>query len=250
MEALGPAGVLVAGGLVVVVLVLLARAFQRQREEGLAEAARRLGLQFVPGCVDGGDSLGCLVGLFGGRPDSQMAVIEPLDGFDPFGRGDSRRASNLVWGNRGEFEWRCFDYQYSTGSGKNRTTHTFGIAAARLPLWFAGLQIRPESVFDRLGAIVGWKDIQFEMEEFNRRYFVTSPNAEEAYGILHPAAMEYLLQTRPRHWQLRGPFIVMMDTGSISGAEVEAVIADVEGLVALLPPYLSQDLRLRSSNGG
>lgn len=250
IEALGPVVVIGAVLLVVIAFVALSNYLQRKREENLAAAAERLGLGFTPGIVDGGDPLGCLVGLFGGGARPNASLIAPLEGFAPFGRGDSRRASNLLAGRRGEIEWQCFDYQYSTGSGKNRSTHHFGIAAARVPMGFSGLTIRPESVFDRIGSLVGWKDIQFEMEEFNRRYFVTSPEPEEAYGILHPTAMEYLLGLPPRDWQLRGTCVVLMQSGVYSGEELGRVIADVEGLLELIPAYLAQDLRGRSTYSG
>ncbi|MCB8932579.1 MAG: DUF3137 domain-containing protein [Fimbriimonadaceae bacterium] len=250
LESLGPAAVVGAGVLVVVAILLFANHLQRLRQERLAEVARLLGLDFIPGVVDGGDPFGCLMGLFGGGGTARASIIARLDGFDPFGRGDSRRASNLLSGRRAELDWQCFDYQYSTGSGKSRSTHHFGIAAATVPMVFAGLQIRPESVLDRVASIVGWKDIQFEMEAFNRRYFVTSPDAQEAYGILHPQAMEFLMGLPPRHWQIKGSRVVLMQSGSYSAEELFRVISDVEDFLKLLPPYLDQDLRARSAYSG
>lgn len=48
-----------------------------------------------------------------------------------FSVGDSRQASDLVRGDRPRFV-EFANYRYTTGSGKNRTTHTWGYVAVRL----------------------------------------------------------------------------------------------------------------------
>lgn len=230
----------VAGALLVVVIALWAARLERMRAERLAEVAGHLGLVFMPGVVDS-DAMGCAP-LFGGAATDSVPVIDALEGFDPFGRGHSKKASHLLTGPRGEAEWQCFDYRFTTGSGKHRRTHTYGIVAARVPWVFAGLEIRPEGVLDRLGAVVGWKDIQFESEQFNRAYFVTSPDPEQAYAILHPEALEMLLQNSPRNWQFRGDMVVLAKQGVHSPEETLRAVADVEGFLGLLPAYVRQDL--------
>ncbi len=54
----------------------------------------------------------------------------PLPGMI-FSIGDSRRASNLVRGTRPRFV-EFANYRYTTGSGKNRSTHTWGYVAVHL----------------------------------------------------------------------------------------------------------------------
>ncbi|MFE7845573.1 hypothetical protein ACFUTX_10340 [Microbacterium sp. NPDC057407] len=64
-----------------------------------------------------------------------MAYVPRVDG--PalpgmiFSVGDSRQASDLVRGDRPRFV-EFANYRYTTGSGKNRTTHTWGYVAVRL----------------------------------------------------------------------------------------------------------------------
>src|SRR5262245_59879135 len=91
----------VAGGF------FFAHLFAEKRRKELEALADRLGLFFAPYCEE---------------------VHERYEGFTPFGSGSSRQSSNLLHGQRGEVQWQLFDYRYTTGSGKQRQTHRYGIA--------------------------------------------------------------------------------------------------------------------------
>lgn len=228
------------GGVVAVVVWLIHQQHKRRVAE-LQAFAEEMGFRFVEGMVDGGGALGCLAGMFGMHQPEQFPLMERYAAFQPFGVGHSRLCSNLLYGRIGELEWAFFDYRYTTGSGKNQTTHNYAVAGVLLPCVFQGMEIRPESFLDRIGSLVGLKDIQFEMEEFNRRFFVTCGDRKFAYDVLHPGAMEWLLARGARHWQFLGTGLVLAESGSWSVAEMRAVIEDVEEFLTLLPEYVRQD---------
>src|SRR5688572_21118669 len=123
----------IAIGVIVIALVAAAK-----RRKALAELAQRIGFTFEADADDGD------------------AAAARYGGFDPFGRGRSRRASNLLRGRRGDVEFELFDYRFTTGSGKNKRTHRYGIVAAHVPMHFHQLRIRPEGIFDKLVSFAGF----------------------------------------------------------------------------------------------
>jgi hypothetical protein len=206
----------------VVAAVLLFSYFaSEQRRKELSSAGERLGLFFAPD-ADG----------------AHMSYIE----FYPFGRGQGQRCTNLLHGQRGELVWEIFDYKYTTGSGKNRQTHNYGIAAARVPMLFRHLQIRPEGWFDKIVAMVGIDDINFESEEFSRRYHVSCDVRKFAYDIIHPQMIEFLLGCPAMHWQIRHDVILIHKGGRFSAHDLERVVEMVEGFFTRIPQYVRQDV--------
>lgn len=101
--------VILFGGIIVVGVVLAVRgvAAGRTRAYRLAHFAQANGMGYTPSFDDPG-----LPGMI-------------------FGRGSSRRSSDLVRGDRPRFV-EFANYRYTTGSGKNRTTHRWGYVAVKL----------------------------------------------------------------------------------------------------------------------
>lgn len=193
-----------------------------RRQKELTALAERLGLFFAP------------------HPDD---AHERYFSFTPMGNGSGKRSSNLVHGKRGDVDWEIFDYKYSTGSGKNRRTHHFGIAAAKVPLRFRKMVIRPEGWFDKVAQMVtGGGDINFESEEFSRRYHVSCDVRKFAYDLIHPRMIEFLMSCPTMHWQLAGDVILLHKRGKFSIVEIERVIAMVEGFLERMPEYVKQDI--------
>ena len=209
----------------IAVVVMIAGFYQaKKRREALTRVAAELGLQFSP---DAGP------GLY-----HQYAAGD----FDPFGQGSSRRAYNLVFGQRGDAYWEIFDYRYTTGSGKNRRTHHYGILAAKVPIGFPPTRIRPEGVFDKLKGFMGFEDINFESEAFSRRYHVYCADRQKAYDLIHPQMIEFLMSIPAIDWQLHGPVVLIARAGTYGPAEIPRVLGAVEQFLALIPQYLRQDL--------
>ncbi len=194
-----------------------------KRRKALEELARRLGFSFESDSFDG---------------DTAAAQYH---GFDPFGRGRARRASNLLRGRRGDVEFELFDYRFTTGSGKNKKMHRYGIIAARVPMHFTKLRIRPEGVFDKLVAFAGFDDINFESHEFSARYHVACDDRQFAYQLIHPQAIEHLLRCPPLHWQLSGGVIVLHRSGAFKPEDMPRAMEAVEGFMKTIPPFVRED---------
>ena len=210
--------VLLVGGVAVAAAV-----FEQRRRKELEAFAGRVGMSFTPG--DAGH------------------VYSRLEDFTPFGQGSSRRASNLLRGRRGEVDWEFFDYRYTTGSGKNRRTHRYGIAVANVGLVFPRMTIRPEGMFDKIASLAGFDDLNFESEAFSRRYHVKGEDRRRVYELIHPRMMEYLLGVPPTHWQFGPGVILLIRGGHYNPAQIEHAIAVVEGFLARVPSFVRDDLR-------
>lgn len=159
---------------------------EKKRREALMALARELGWTFDPSR----DS----------HHDDQYAH------FEIFRRGHSRAAYNTLTGSLEImdhlFEARMGDFIYkvTSGSGKNRRTHTYRFSYIIIHLPFPDvppLLIRPEGLFDKLAGVFGFDDIDFESAEFSRRFHVKSPDRKFAYDVISPAMMEFLLRTNP-----------------------------------------------------
>lgn len=218
---------LIFSALVLIAVLVAVVAYQqaRKRREELSLLARSLGLRFDPYCGD---------------------VHDRYEGFSPFGQGYSRRSSNLLSGRIGQIDWEIFDYHYTTGSGKHRQTHQVGVVAANVPIVFPTMMMRAEGFFDRIASLAGFDDINFESEQFSRRYHVHCDDRKFAYDLIHPQMIEYLLSVEPRHWQMYGTRIVLARSGRYSPGEIAEVFRLIEGFVALIPDYVRQDRGLKA----
>lgn len=141
-------------------------------------------------------SLGC---SFHADDDGRGSAHEHFDVFD---QGHSRRFYNTMTGSVtvGDDTYSVrggdFLYKVTSGAGKNRRTHTY-----RFSYWVVHLawptcpavRIRPENLFDKLAGALGFDDIDFESEEFSRRFHVKSNDKKFAYDLIDPRMMEFLL---------------------------------------------------------
>lgn len=118
-------------------------------------------------------------------------VDPPSTPFDLFQVGRARRASYRMW--REGSPDIVFEYQYTTGSGKNRTTHHRTCAIVDTGLAAPHTEIGPEGFFAGLGRMVGIRDIELESPEFNELYRVTGADERFAITLLDPAMIAWML---------------------------------------------------------
>ncbi len=160
--------------------------------------------------------------------------------------GESDRyAYNIISGSYRNRELRAFDYHYittSTDDKGNRTTthHTFSavIIASTIPL--KPLHIRPEGFFDKIGAVFGFEDINFESAEFSRKYKVTAPDRKWAYDVLHARAIEYLLKLPPFSMQLDSRNVIFWNNKNWDVPQFESAMNIVNDLLEMLPEYVKE----------
>ena len=158
---------------------------EKKRREELAALAERLGFRF--------------------DPNNDSSHDDEYAQFEIFRRGHSRVAKNTLTSTVELFERSCrlvmgdFRYKITSGSGKNRrtTTYNFSYLIVHPPWQTPPLLIRPEGVWDKLKGAFGFDDIDFESDEFSRKFYVQSSDRKFAYDVLHARMMEFLLQNSP-----------------------------------------------------
>jgi len=177
---------IVLGLMAVAVVAYVLWVVERKRRETLQAVAGQLGLQFDP------------------RPDRGL---HRAYGHSVFRKGHSQKGTNNLFGSLAlagyRIQVRMGDFRYVTGHGKNRRTHQISYALFHLP--FVGtpdLLIRRENLGDKLVGGMGFDDIDFESEEFSRKFWVKSGNKRYAYDVIHPAMMEFLLAHTTPHVEI------------------------------------------------
>jgi hypothetical protein len=161
----------------------------------------------------------------------------------PFNVGDSKRATEVL---RGTFESRpalSFTYQWTTGSGKSRTTQHAHVVALGLPTYLPTVEVTPEGLGARLAKLMGVQDIQFESEAFNRAYRVAASDRRVAHAILHPRLMQRLLSPDAlgNAWRIDGTWILSWASGTSDLDRLAARLGLLSGVVRSVPRHVWQD---------
>ncbi len=221
-----------------ILLVLLAAAvvglwiYQRERErrENLQYLAMKLELDFSP---------------------ARDGFHHRRYGHDLFRQGRRRTAWNTLSGVRTvagkPVRVKMGDYRYTTGSGKNARTHKLSYAIFHLP-WVGtpDLLIRREHIGDKLKSGLGFDDINFESEEFSRRFWVKSSDRKYAYDVLHPRMMQLLLDGNERHVEIvRDACLVLDGNRRWPPERFAGCVAWFDDFFGLWPEHLTSRLATR-----
>ncbi|MEN6544783.1 MAG: hypothetical protein ABFE07_01975 [Armatimonadia bacterium] len=206
------------------IVAIAAAVSAKKRRAAWAALAAEMGWQYSPN-----DPFG-----------TRDALTQPL-----FQHGHSRKVSNVVYGQYQGVPIRCFDYRYTVGSGKNSHTYYFTCALLGSPLLFKPLVIRPEGIGDKIGHFLGVHDVQFESDEFNRRYAVQCQDARFAFDVVHARTMELLLSTDGLAVEASGFTVLIHGTSgqarlAFLGQEIRRMLDFGRAFIALLPDYLQQ----------
>jgi hypothetical protein len=184
--------------------------------------------------------------------DPEMQARYP---FDCFREGSNRYAENVCEGRVGEYFVRAFDYHYETKStdSKGRTQthhHLFSAVVVETQFPLKPLSIRTEHLGDKLVGLFGVEDVDFELAEFNREFWVKSPDRRWAFDVLHQESMEFLLGAPRFHLEMQGHWMVARDgTRFEPPREFESALQVATGLLSRLPVSVVRELREIEASG-
>jgi hypothetical protein len=108
----------------------------------------------------------------------------------PFGTGRNRRVAELMVGPAGRWQAASFCYTCTTGQGRRRVEHAYHVVTLALPVRLPALELTSQ-VFGGAEAF-GGSGLEFESEEFNRRWRVEADDPKFASDVLHPRLMARL----------------------------------------------------------
>lgn len=130
---------------------------------------------------------------------------------DPFGllydynfplleTGDGRACENVVWGEWKGLAFRETDYWYyqevSNRKGSVGAYRHFNAVVVDVPLYLPRVTVDPEGIASILAGGIGWRDIQFESGDFNRRFRVRAEDPEFAFKLIDARMMHWMLSTQ------------------------------------------------------
>lgn len=126
-------------------------------------------------------------------PDGDGELLERFGAFKLFNQGRARKMKNVVQGDSGEVKLAIFDYQFTTGHGKQTRTHYQSIISLQSPnLNCPAFTMRPEGMFDKIGSALGFQDIDFESHPtFSKMFVLKSPNEEAVRQYFSPRMLEF-----------------------------------------------------------
>ena len=132
-------------------------------------------------------------------------------GLEIFRLGRSRKASNLIQTACSSGGLRFFDYRYTTGSGKNSSTHNFTLALidcarCRVP----DFDLKPETFIYKLGEAIGFKDIDLPaFPLFSDKYRLTGPDEASVRMFFTPERTAWFERNQGLRVQGSGGFLAL-----------------------------------------
>lgn len=189
--AVVPFVAIVAVAASVVILVVVAHRLEKKRTQAWKALAPTLGLSFV------------------GDDDSLMRRYPQ---FKTLSAGRSPHASNILKGKNNGIDVCLGEFQYVTGSGKNRQTHLHTICIlddAQLDM--PACYLRPQSFFDAIGKIFGGQDIDFVVDlEFSKSFVLQGRNEAAVREHFDPTARAWFVRRRDQGLRLEGAGTALM----------------------------------------
>jgi hypothetical protein len=182
--------------------------FEKKRREALSAVAEELAFQF--------------------RPNGDAELNQLLSGFELFNLGHSRRMTNLLQGKTSDLELNLFDYQYTTGSGKNRTTRTYSIFVARRPgMKLPEFSLAPENFLHKIGSLFGFQDIDFDSHpRFSSRYLLRGSDEEAIRTLFKPKVLDWFEEHGGLTIEAKRDLVVFYKSPRISPTQIRNFMAE------------------------
>lgn len=239
-------GLFVAAIIVIAIFSSIhARKQAEVRQAAMYGLSQRLGLNFQPMIFK--VSTGFWDSVGNSNPAVEQFLV-PFQHMSPFGQGHSHSVKNLITGAYKDFGVTIFDYQYkvTTNNGKSSSTTTYNVqvVSVALPMFLPQFTMQPENFLLAIGEKFGYREIEFESEEFNKRWFVRGQEERTIYDLLHPRAMERMLIASHTRWEFGGNMITVLDTSLQEPPAIERTFHDIADFIALVPKYYRQDRKL------
>ena len=134
---------------------------------------------------------------------------------------------------------QLFEYHYAitSGSGKSRSTKHYHYSCLEMLVGvdLGHVFVRDEHLGDKIGALVGMDDIDFEDAEFSKRFFVKSDDRRRAYELLHTRMMRYLLAHRRQVIHVDGERVFVYRRGRPTAESYAALLGFIEGMLREVP---------------
>jgi hypothetical protein len=196
-------------------LYLTYRIREMPRRDAYRDTARTLGLAFEPTDTRG------LSGL-------PHPLIHRL--------AETRDIAHVLSGTWRGIDVVAFEYRYTSGTNAQGQANVFAYTCAVIPVpssW-PDLVVEPERVPTKVADALGLRDIDMELESFNRAFEVRSSEPRFASALLDARMMEWLMTSAP------AAFGVEIVGGRLLGFVPEVYPWQTESLLVTVKAFLDQ----------
>lgn len=171
------------------------------------------------------------LGLSFSRRDPFRVLDADFHPFLRFGKlPGTQHVENVVWGVRDGREVRAFDYR-RPGEDEIR----YSCAMVRIPDGWPSLLVRRHGALDVARNAAGLQRIEFELEEFNRRFEVRSDDRRQASAVVDQRMIGWLLESDPAlGFQLQDGWLLAW-MPQLPPDELERTLTTVEGFHERIP---------------
>lgn len=154
-------------------LIFAVQKHEKERAERIRTIADEMGLQF--------------------SADGDSVVSDAIGHLRLFNQGQGRKFSNMISGQADDVEIAMFGYRFTTGGGNQRQTHQQSVICFQSPLLaLPDFEIRPESVFHKIGKALGYQDINFDSHPvFSKRFLLRGPEETAIREFFRPDILEF-----------------------------------------------------------
>lgn len=232
--------VFIAVGVLVIALLVfgavLAHRAAVARRQALAALARQWGLRFTA--------------------EVDHRPRERFPGLAWFAQGDDQWLSDTLAGPMrlggrqvtvctGDFTYE--ETRRDADGDRHTSTYRCSYFVVDLGLATPGLAVRPEGFSDKVKAMFGFPDIEFESAEFNRRFHVRCDDKKFAYDVFHARAQEWLMTSDWRVFELADGVLMVPGDERWQPETFVSARAFAERLLAQWPDFVWQDLEARAA---
>jgi hypothetical protein len=138
------------------------------------------------------------------RHDGRPFEPAPVPDVSLFNKGRKPGFRHLLNGWVAGMQAAIFDYQFTTGSGKNSHTVRQTVAAYRLPHVLANFELSPKTWGAKVSAFFGGQDIHFaDHPEFSKRYRLQGRDETSIRQFFRAPVLLYFEQLPPHLWQIQ-----------------------------------------------
>lgn len=217
MGSLVAVGVWIIFGVCFAGIIAYAFYAERKRREAVQQFAVELGLEY----------------------QAQLSLEDQsdFDGYALAKRGRGQKPSNVIVADSGALRMVIFDYQYTSGSGKNKTTHRQSVVLARSSeLNLPQFTMTPETIFHRLAEFLGKKDIDFQDDEqFSRSFLLHGSDEAAIRSFFNKARREKFLEDKQLSIEGCGTsFIFYQARKRLNPSELKTLMAQAIAIYATL----------------
>ncbi len=205
----------------------------KKRREGMRALAARLKFDFFE--------------------EANSAMTGSVGGFHLFKQGHSKKIRNVLSGTANDIDVRIFDYKYTTGSGKNQSTHKQSIVLfesqyLQLPLF----ELRPENVFHKIGTAFGYQDIDFDSHSgFSKHYLLRGDDEAAIRDLFSREVLDNYEHTRGLSTEGGKTRLVFYRAGKTASVDkIEGLMAEAFKVFALFKSTPRVSLQLSDMRTG